>query len=82
MAHIHKKFSTEQVKILLTSYQQGHITRSEIEKTLGIGKTRFFALLKQLNEDPQSFSIDYQRRNKPRLSIETEEKIKFELLRE
>lgn len=82
MAHIHKKFSTEQVKILLTSYQQGHITRSEIEKTLGIGKTRFFALLKQMNEDPQSFSLDYQRHNQPRLSIETEEKIKFELLRE
>lgn len=82
MAHIHKKFSTEQVKILLTSYQQGHITRSEIERTLGIGKTRFFALLKQMNEDPQSFSIDYQRHNQSRLSIETEEKIKFELLRE
>jgi hypothetical protein len=82
MAHIHKKFSTEQVKILLTSYQQGHITRSEIEKTLGIGKTRFFALLKQMNEDPPSFSIDYQRHNQPRLSIEIEEKIKFELLRE
>ena len=45
MAQIHKKFTVDQVKVLFSSYQAGHISRAEIENTLGIGKTRFFALL-------------------------------------
>lgn len=82
MAQIHKKFTVEQIKILFASYEQGHISRSEIENTLGIGKTRFFALLKQYREHPETFSIDYQRKSKARLSGEVEEKIRIELLRE
>lgn len=82
MAQIHKKFTVEQIKTLLASYEQGHISRSEIENTLGIGKTRFFVLLKQYREHPETFSIDYQRKSKGRLSGEVEEKIRIELLRE
>jgi hypothetical protein len=67
---------------LLTAYQNGHISRSKIESTLGIGKTRFFALLKQFRNHPDSFSIDYQRKSNARLSVETEEKISLELKRE
>ena len=52
MTQIHKKFTVEQVRILFTSYEAGYISRSEIENTLGIGKTRFFALLKQFREHP------------------------------
>ena len=44
MAQIHTKFSTEQIKVLYSSYEQGHISGTEIENTLGIGKTRFFAI--------------------------------------
>lgn len=82
MAQIHKKFTVEQIKILLAAYEQGHISRSEIENTLGISKTRFFVLLKQYREHPETFSIDYQRKSKARLSGEVEEKIRIELLRE
>jgi hypothetical protein len=82
MAQIHRKFSTEQIKVLLTSYEQGHITRSEIANTLGIGKTRFFALLKQFRSPTGAFSIDYQRKSTARLSGEVEEMIEKELLRE
>ena len=82
MAQIHKKFTVEQIKTLFAAYEQGHISRSEIENTLGIGKTRFFVLLKQYREHLETFSIDYQRKSKGRLSGEVEEKIRIELLRE
>jgi predicted DNA-binding ArsR family transcriptional regulator len=75
MTQIHKKFTGEQVKVLLTAYKEGHITREEIEKTLGLGKTRFFALLKQIREKPGDFSIEYQRKSQGRLGSDIEEKI-------
>jgi hypothetical protein len=82
MAQIHTKFTAEQVKVLLASYEKGNLSREEIEKTLGIGKTRFFAILKLLRENPESFTIDYQRTSKKRLGLEVEEKIKTELMRD
>lgn len=82
MAQIHKKFSVDQIKILFKSYEAGHISRSEIEHTLGISKTRFFTLLKQYRVHPDSFSIDYQRRSKARLSADVEEMIRIELQRD
>jgi len=80
MAQIHKNFTVEQVKVLLGAYKNGHISRGEVENTLGIGKTRFFALLKQFCETPDTFSIDYHRSSKGRLSDEVEERIKEVLL--
>src|SRR4030042_3900239 len=82
MTQIHKKYTAEQIKVLFTSYEQGHISRSEIENTLGVGKTRFFSLLKQIREHPETFTIEYRRKSKARLSAETEEKIRVELQRE
>lgn len=82
MKQIHKQFSSEQVKVLLQVYEAGHLSRDEIERTLGIGKTRFFALLKEYREDPKGFSIQYERPSPRRLSAEAEEKIRKELQRE
>jgi hypothetical protein len=82
MKQIHKQFSSEQVKVLLQAYEAGHLSRDEIERTLGIGKTRFFALRRQYREDPESFSIQYERTSPRRLSAEAEEKIRTELQRE
>src|SRR5512145_199500 len=82
MTQIHKKFNDEQIKVLLGAYEAGHLSRDEIARTVGIGKTRFFALLKQYREDPNSFSLQYQRRSPKRLSAETEESIRQELQRE
>jgi hypothetical protein len=82
MTQIHKRFDAEQVKVLLSSYEQGYITRSEIENTLCIGKTRFFALLKQYRNAPDSLTLEYQRTSHRRLGEDTEEKIKSALLAE
>jgi transposase len=82
MTRVHKRFTGEQVKVLLQGYCQGNLSRPEIEEMLGIGKTRFFALLKAYRRDPAAFSIDYQRSTPGRLSEETERQIERELLRE
>ena len=80
MAQIHKRFTLEQIRMLFLAYEKGHISREEIENTLDIGKTRFFALIKQYRENPETFSIEYQRSSKSRLPADTEEKIKLALL--
>jgi DICT domain-containing protein len=82
MTQLHKQFTADQVRVLLTSYEQGHLSRDEIEHTLGIGKTRFFALLKQLRDHPDTFSIDYHRQSHPHLTPAAEEQIHQELLRD
>jgi hypothetical protein len=82
MGHIHKKFTTEQIKALLDAYENGHISRAELEHTLGIGRSRFFALIKLYRSNSGDFTIEYQRRNDSRLGSEVEEKIHQELLRD
>jgi hypothetical protein len=82
MEQLHKRFSSEQVKVLFQGYSQGTMTRAEIEEMLNIGKMRFFALLKEYRRDAQSFSVDYQRETHARLSEQIEKEIKKELLRE
>ncbi len=82
MPQLHKQFTVEQIKVLFASYEQGHLSRKEIENTLGINKTRFFALLKQYRNQPDAFSIEYHRTNRSRLGEQAEEKIRHELLRD
>jgi len=45
----------------MTRYLKKKVERKDIQKVLGIKKTRFFALIKQLKEDPENFSISYFR---------------------
>ncbi len=40
MDQIHKRFTGEQVKVLLKGFCQGTLDRSAVEDALGIGKTR------------------------------------------
>ncbi len=82
MAQIHKQFTTDQIKVLLNSYEQGHLSREEIEHTLGIEKTCFFNLLKKIRNYPEEFSIAYHRQSRTRLDSQAEEQINQELLRE
>ena len=82
MTQLHKQFTVEQIIVLFVSYELGHLSRSEIENTLGISKTRFFALLKQYRNDPDAFTIDYHRTNQSRLGELVEGKIRHELLRD
>ena len=57
MAQLHKKFSDNQIKELLGRYIEGKIKRTDVQKVLGIGKTRFFTLVKEYKKDPVSFSV-------------------------
>jgi hypothetical protein len=82
MGQLHKRFSNEQVKLLLLGYVQGRIARAEVEGILQINKTRFFALVKEYRQAPDAFSLDYQRETPARLSMEVEAAIARELLRE
>ncbi len=82
MSQLHKRFTAEQVKMLLDSYLKGTIVRTEVEEILQINKTRFFAILKEYRKDPASFSITYERETPARLSAEVEAAITKELLRE
>jgi Integrase core domain. len=82
MGQLHKRFTAEQVKMLLDSYLKGTIVRTEVEEILQINKTRFFAILKEYRKDPASFSITYERETPARLSAEVEAAITKELLRE
>jgi len=56
MAQLHKNFTDHQVKGLVCRYLAKEIKRSYIEEILRIGKTRFFALVKKYNKDPDNFS--------------------------
>ena len=59
---MYKKFANSQVKTLITRYLKKEIGRKYIQEILGLKKTRFFALIKQLKEDPENFSISYSRK--------------------
>jgi transposase len=82
MTQVHKRFTAEQVKVLFQGYCQGNLSRPEVQEMLGIGKTRFFALLKAYRQDPHAFTIAYQRSTQGRLTEEIESQIKQELLRD
>jgi hypothetical protein len=56
------------------------LDRSSIEEILGIGKTRFFALLKRYRLEPNNFSLTHQRFSPSKVSPSVEEEIKKELL--
>ncbi len=82
MGQIHKRFTDEQVRLLMQSYDQGQLSREEVQDLLGIGRSRFFVLLKDYRRDPAGLSITYQRATPARLSAGVEAKIAQALLQE
>jgi transposase len=82
MTQLHKRFTDDQVKVLFRGYCQGLLPGAEIQEMLGIGKTRFFTLLKEYREVPESFSVAYERPTPGRLLAAVEVEIERELLRE
>jgi len=82
MTQLHKRFTDGQVKVLLNGYCQGLLGRAEIQEMLDIGKTRFFALLKEYRKNPETFSVAYERHTPGRLPTAVEVEIERELLRE
>jgi hypothetical protein len=82
MDQLHRRFTIEQVKVLLHGYCQGTLSRADAQALLGVGKTRFFALVSEYRSDSAAFSIAYQRETPGRLSTKIERAIETELLRE
>ena len=82
MAQLHKKFTSEQIRLIFQNYEEGQLNRESIQEIIGIGKSRFFVLLKQYRMDPMKMSIEYRRDSKDRISNATDQEIRQELLRE
>jgi hypothetical protein len=66
MVQLHKRFTDSQVKELIERYLNKEIERGYIQEVLGIGKTRFFALVNAYRHSPPEFSIQYERISKTR----------------
>jgi len=80
MSQVHKRFTSDQVKELLDRYSKKKVERNYLQEILGIKKRRFFALLKQYRDDPEHFTIRYERRVPSRtLSPKIEKNILREL---
>lgn len=62
MKQLHKKFTDDQIKGLISRYLKKKIERKYVQEILSIKKIRFFALVKRLKTDPENFSISYSRR--------------------
>jgi len=59
---LHKNFTDEPVKLLLKSYVDKEIKINYILQMLKIKRRRFFELLAKYRKDPDSFSIQYERK--------------------
>lgn len=68
MDQLHRRFTNEQVKFLFEMYCHGLLESRDVQEMLDIGKTRFFALLKEYRQDAEAFSISYKRAGRPGLS--------------
>ena len=82
MSQLHKNFTDDQIKVLFTGYCQGQLNRAEVQDVLKIDKSQFFKLLKTYRQDPDGFTVAYQRKSPGRLSAEVEAEIEQALLRE
>jgi len=77
---LHKRFSTEEVKMFLQKFLNEKTKLTYILTILKIKRRRFFELLKIYREDPENFSIEYQRKRPTRrISAEIEKNIITEL---
>lgn len=61
MAQLHKRFTDQQIKDLMQRYIKNELKRAHIQEILKIGKRQFFKLLKEYRENPDKFSIQYER---------------------
>ena len=63
---LHKRFSTEEVKMLLQKYLEDKNKLPYILRILKIKRRRFFEILKEYRKDPDGFSIEYKRKKPTR----------------
>ena len=53
MDQLHKRYTVEQVKVILQGYCQGTMSRAEVEEMLQINKTRFLRCSKTIGQTPR-----------------------------
>ncbi len=82
MDQVHKRFTAEQVKVLLHGYRQGILDRPSIQETLEISKSTFFVLLREYRRNPGEFSLAYHRETPSRIPALVEKEIEKELMLE
>jgi len=82
MDQIHKRFTAEQVKVLLRGYCRGILDRPAIEENLGISKSTFFVLLREYRHNSDEFSLAYHRETPTRIPARVENEIEKELMLE
>lgn len=77
---IHKRFTDDQIRLLLGLYCKKAITLQQILQQLECGESRFYELLKRYRESPESFTIAYARnKSNRRLPEIIEQAIREEL---
>lgn len=79
MTQLHKRFSDDQIKDLFGRYLAGHLKRQYLQEIFTVGKSRFFQLLEAYRASPQSFTIQYHRKQPHKISPDTEANIINEL---
>ena len=78
--HLHKSFRDTQIRDLFARYLRQEIKLAHLTTILKIRRSRIFVLLKRYQENPDGFTIQYQRRNAPhRIAPEVEKSIFHEL---
>lgn len=80
MEQVHRRFTDDQAKALLESYSKDLLGREEIQEILGVGRSRFFALLAAYRDNSEGFTIAYRRTTPARIPETWEEGIRCELL--
>ncbi|MEI6498819.1 MAG: hypothetical protein WCO23_02565 [bacterium] len=61
MTQLHKRFSTDQIKMILNLYIMKKMELSEVLSQLGIKKRQFQSILAEYKKDKVNFSIEYSR---------------------
>lgn len=64
MSQLHKRFTDLQIKEILQRYLRQEINRTYVQEILKIGKTRLFALIKAYRENPDTFTLQYERQGR------------------
>lgn len=67
---LHKRLDSEQVKSILGKYESGELKAKEAAKYLELGRTRFYELVNDYEQDTKNFSIDYSR-SKPSRKLDS-----------
>ena len=80
MDQVHKRFTAEQVKVLLKGYCHGSLDRQAIEEILGICRSRFFVLLGEYRRNPDGFSLTYHRITPAKIPASVEKEIEQEIM--